>query len=989
MSVIPAPPSITNGVSNQTAADVLKLNMGTALTGPGWDAFLKAIATGDDYVSTVNQFIFKQAFLATASFPYLINRASDEGLSYPYTLGISDDNFRKFALTVTAEKITLSSVLATLSVFYTDFATRASITSSSYEPFNIQPGYQLNLVVDGASIPVTFQSSDFLSVGAATAEEISAAINRYFVYNRVLASATVYTDPSTNFNYVRVFSGALGLQGSVQVLGGQAQDILLFPQKLGINGADTSITWSVHYSPTVSGNARYKFVSGSNPNQLYLLNVGDYVNIYPAFGTSTGFATNNQGTFQVLVVGVDYFEVYNPNMTVQSSVTSAPSSNIYSTITFYQPVKNTIYSNSTYATASLSQKSVLNVYLPAVSPIVQRQRPFGAYFVTPTTLTVPSVPSPAYTYAFFVVISSGPTTATLAVSSTTGFSNGQYIYLGPNAEIGDDLYGPITVTSGHIAFPYTGTTTTGSYRLYGNPALITATLARNQAGVIRAYVPGGVNGITIGHPVRLDGFVVPPGQNVSGAILPTAGKINAYEINVSSVNTSNNTITINTNNYVPITSAGPFSIANYYSMPAPNVFDFTSGPFTVAIVAQTGGPTGTAIQSVFTTDSSSTNGFEMTWRSDTVGYSQLTNNTSGGYIEPPYYYGTNTPVVYMFGVNAGGTMFMKTNNLSTYTTSAGTITAPTGSARLGGVSAVSRPWAGTISEILVSSAVPSSAAFTALYNSYLANKAGNLPYLLPQDGYTTGHWNASDLVNGTSSVGPAWTKVGTVLPNSNPTFSYSGGTITLYDAPLETGIPGPYVYDTNTDNANVSATITNIQTTTTQTLNKGFKYNTITVSDPSKFPNSPGYVVFNFGQPNQLSLVPYVGSFTNSSGGGFILISPNFVFPIDVLSGSSVIYQGVSSATFVPTNPTLLSSTYLTDVPAGLAAAQDAIYGINAGGLGIIFNILYPNGFGLGNWQYPSSNYYKISDLVRIYADNDPNTAVHDAQFPEDFELLY
>jgi hypothetical protein len=347
----------------------------------------------------------------------------------------------------------------------------------------------------------------------------------------------------------------------------------------------------------------------------------------------------------------------------------------------------------------------------------------------------------------------------------------------------------------------------------------------------------------------------------------------------------------------------------------------------------------------------------------------------------------------IFGQDSSNNAYLQLNNGPLATGSSYGFSAGGSPVLLGAYIGPNFPSYSQIVEVYGSTSAASASYFSSLYKAYSGNLALGSNYLLNKDSNTIGQWNAVDLFNSTARVGPVWTQLGTVPLNqisttNNSTFSYSGGIITLYDAPLKTGIPGPYVYDTNTDNANISATITNIQTTISQTLNKGFKYNIVQVANPFQFPNSPGYVVFNFGQPNQLSLVPYVGSFTNQTGsGGFIILSPNYVFPIDVPSGSSVIYQGASSGFFVPNQPTLMSSTYLTDTPAGLAAAQDAVYDISAGGLGLIFNIMYGNSYGLGNWQYPSQNYYKITDAVRVNAEN-IEESVYDAQNPENFELI-
>ncbi len=89
---IPAGPNgINGGAQTNSAAQVLTRNFSSAFVGPNWTALLNAIATGDSYVQTLNAQIMDQAFLATADYPYLIDRASDLGIIYPENIGMNEN----------------------------------------------------------------------------------------------------------------------------------------------------------------------------------------------------------------------------------------------------------------------------------------------------------------------------------------------------------------------------------------------------------------------------------------------------------------------------------------------------------------------------------------------------------------------------------------------------------------------------------------------------------------------------------------------------------------------------------------------------------------------------------------------------------------------------------------------------------------------------------------------------------------------------------
>ena len=90
------------------------------------------------------------------------------------------------------------------------------------------------------------------------------------------------------------------------------------------------------------------------------------------------------------------------------------------------------------------------------------------------------------------------------------------------------------------------------------------------------------------------------------------------------------------------------------------------------------------------------------------------------------------------------------------------------------------------------------------------------------------------------------------------------------------------------------------------------------------------------------------------------MLDYRFAFPQDVplgsdcaLSVSSTINSPGVKGPWVPPNVVQLNSLFITDSPAGRAGTETAIGNAIAGGILANYVTLYPNPFGLGNWQYP------------------------------------
>lgn len=239
------------GALNVGAEAHLKRHLGKAFVGKAWNALVAAIAVGDQTNWSNAQYAFDQKFKISASGKYLDRKMSDDGVVRPQTLGISDDVFRKYGIKLNATKLTSRSILDMLEVFYGADSTRGVATSGLAEPFNIQAGDDLQLLLDEKqAVSIIFAAGDFGTVGAATANEVAIAITRYLRQNNSTAYAVSYRNPSTNTNFVKIYSSATGLGSSVRVTGGKTQTVLQFGILLSAAATGTVTPWLPSWTVT-------------------------------------------------------------------------------------------------------------------------------------------------------------------------------------------------------------------------------------------------------------------------------------------------------------------------------------------------------------------------------------------------------------------------------------------------------------------------------------------------------------------------------------------------------------------------------------------------------------------------------------------------------------------------------------------------------------------------------------------------------------------
>lgn len=367
-------PSIASGAENDESSEaILRKNLSPALKGPNFDALIAAIASGDEYLKNLAIKVFKQLFVSTAEGKYLDRKASDNGLTRPSTVGISDSVFRELAIKITANKLTIQSFLEILEAYYGAEATRATIDTTVYEPYALVDGDDLIVETGSRIVTVVFHTNDFTSIGAATAVEVAAVISRSFQLNETKDWGEPVRDNITGTNLVRMFSGALGLRGSFRILGGRAQNILKFPTLLSTTQT-VGTQWTISSLAALPGRARYTFVGGTNPS-LQLVNIGDITNVY-----GTPFNVNNRGSFEIVNVVSDiaqpYFEIMNLDVFGQVGIPQVAANDI----TFYRPTKFTVNSKDRFALAAQGNTGYTDVILAATTAAIERH-PFEAAYL--------------------------------------------------------------------------------------------------------------------------------------------------------------------------------------------------------------------------------------------------------------------------------------------------------------------------------------------------------------------------------------------------------------------------------------------------------------------------------------------------------------------------------------------------------------------------------------------------------------------------------
>jgi hypothetical protein len=348
------------------------------LGGPAVDAVLNALAAGSSsYLINNAAAVNDMLYIVSASGPYLDQRLADYGIVRPANVGLSDEIFREVGIQVKNRKQVRDLMNNLLNDIFGDLFVRASSKSAALEPYNLNDGDTLIVNFDdNHTVTITFTTGQFANIHAALAQEVADAITTSLLSLGYSGTAIAANDG--NGNYVELLSNTIGPASSITVLGGRAQNQLLFAATV-VAGGNASTQWTITLQN--GGLIRFTWTGGANPN-VGKVSPGDYVNIYGG-----GFASSpNEGTYTIVkavggVSGAAYFEVENP-----FGVSGIVVEGVDNAVLFYNPIRKTLASLQYYAAIYQTEARILQIFLPATTQVIRRSRLGSAHIHYPPTV---------------------------------------------------------------------------------------------------------------------------------------------------------------------------------------------------------------------------------------------------------------------------------------------------------------------------------------------------------------------------------------------------------------------------------------------------------------------------------------------------------------------------------------------------------------------------------------------------------------------------
>lgn len=167
-----------------------------------------------------------------------------------------------------------ASAIDTIQTPIAGWSAQAAVLSQSVEPFALEDGLELTLIIDGGDEQtVTFDTADFVDITAATAAEVAAAISAAITGG----VAEDHTDGA-----VMILSDTDGTGSIIQVTGGDANPILGFPgdEFQGMNWSTPARSTSVAVETFTLVDAQTLTVKiDGGGTQTFTFNTADFVDI--------------------------------------------------------------------------------------------------------------------------------------------------------------------------------------------------------------------------------------------------------------------------------------------------------------------------------------------------------------------------------------------------------------------------------------------------------------------------------------------------------------------------------------------------------------------------------------------------------------------------------------------------------------------------------------------------------------------------------------
>lgn len=217
---------------------------------PVMNALLQALAESDDTVATQIQNGKDQNFVRTATGQNLDRLANSLSVSRPPSLGMSDADYQQLIPNLSLKpKQIKKAFYDTADIFWGPLFSRANITSNNFGPFNVSPGDEFDVIIDGSGTQrIKVLTGDIATPGAATAEEMEVILNRI-----VGGTTSILKDSLTGNERLNIRTNTPGSVGSVEILGSStmvgptkldfdigAVDILNLPQRVSVYNIDAN-----------------------------------------------------------------------------------------------------------------------------------------------------------------------------------------------------------------------------------------------------------------------------------------------------------------------------------------------------------------------------------------------------------------------------------------------------------------------------------------------------------------------------------------------------------------------------------------------------------------------------------------------------------------------------------------------------------------------------------------------------------------------------
>lgn len=319
-----------------------------------WKALVDALGEQDQNTADLVTEVRKQFFVKTASRPYLDRLAANNKISRPRLVGMDDPSFRQYIPVLSYQPKQVKLIIdQLLDIFFFKESTTAFITSTNFQPFNLNDGWELELYVDEQYIDrVVFKSEEFTNISAASADEIVASINRQTKY----CYATSYYDSITKNTFIRIFTNTVGSKGSLRILGGRANTALRFNGFIFDAGNGVNTQWTVS---KVGDETTFTNTGGANPG-IDKLQEEDIVIID---------LPGNQGSFAITKVDLvnNSFTFINLFSTVGVFTNTSADD-----VKFVRPQKFVAYLNPRRAMTWETAPGEITVEMPTSPPVVKR-----------------------------------------------------------------------------------------------------------------------------------------------------------------------------------------------------------------------------------------------------------------------------------------------------------------------------------------------------------------------------------------------------------------------------------------------------------------------------------------------------------------------------------------------------------------------------------------------------------------------------------------